>query len=139
MVKYSFVYNDKEYELREDNCSYMLNDEEHPVSGIEKLDILELMNQAGEISFELEYYDQPCGSCLSGSKDKEKFFRFLEYHFFIFTKNGNYIISNISREYEDTSFNKLLKKGLVDNSYVVSIAVCMDCGEYSIEIEQCDI
>lgn len=139
MIKYGFVHNNKEYALLEDNCSYVMSDEEHPVTGIGKSDILELLNQAEGVSFEVEYYDQPCGNCLSGSKEKEKYFSFLEYHFFIFTKNGNYFISNISKEYEGTSYNRLLKKGSVDNSHVVSIAVCMECGEYSIEIEQCDI
>ena len=139
MTKYEFVYNGREYELVEDNFSYLLNDEENPVSGIDRQDILKLLSQTESAGFRIEYYDQPCENCLEGKKEKEKFFKFLEYHFFIFTKQGKYVISNISKEYADTSFNKLLKKGTVDNSYVVSIAVCLECGQYSIEIEQCDI
>lgn len=136
---YKFTYNNREYELGEDNCSYVINDGEHPVSGLERPDVLELLNQAEAVEFGIEYYDQPCQSCLAGKKEKEKYFKFLEYHFFVFTKKGRYVISSISKEYADTSFNKLLKQGAVDNSYVVSIAVCVECGDYSIEIEQCDV
>ena len=139
MEKYKFVYNDKEYELGEDNCSYVINDEEHPVEAIEKENIIELLSLYEAAEFEVEHYDHPCQNCLAGKKEKAKYFKFLEYHFFIFTKEGKYVISNISKEYSDTSFNKLAKQGVVDNSYVVSVAVCVECGDYSIEIEQCDV
>ncbi|MHB1392239.1 MAG: DUF3785 family protein [Clostridia bacterium] len=139
MKKYNFVYDNKEYELGEDNCSYVINDEEHPVAGIEKLDVLELLCQQETVDFELAYYDHPCQNCLAGKKEKDKFFKFLEYHFFIFTKKDRYVISSISKEYENSSFTKLLKQGIADNSYVVSVAVCVECGEYSIDIEQCDV
>ncbi|MEL7564111.1 MAG: DUF3785 family protein [Dehalobacterium sp.] len=35
--------------------------------------------------------------------------------------------------------NKLLNKGEVDNSYIASVAVCIFCGDYSIEINQCEV
>lgn len=139
MENYKFVYNDKEYELGESNCSYVINDEEHPVEGIEKETVIDLLRQGDTVDFGVEYYDHPCQNCLAGKKEKEKYFKFLEYHFFIFTKKGRYVISNISGEYADKTFNGLLKKGIVDNSYIVSVAVCAACGEYSIEIEQCDV
>lgn len=137
--KYNFVYEGKEYELGESNCSYIINDEEHPAEGIEREDIIELLRKGETVGFEVEYYDHPCQNCLAGKKEKAKYFKFLEYHFFIFTKKGSYVISTISKDYEDTSFSKLLKKGIVDNSYIVSVAVCAECGDYSIEIEQCDV
>jgi hypothetical protein len=139
MEQYKFSFNDKVYELREDNCDYILNDEEKPVSGIELSDILGILNQADEIQFDTEYYDQPCENCDSGKQGKSKVFKFLEYYFYIFTRGGKYVISSISKEYGDTSFNKLLSQKSVDNSYAVIIAVCIDCGNYSIEIEQCEI
>lgn len=139
MAEYKFVYNEKEYVLGEDNCSYVLNDEEHPVDGLGKSDILELLNQSESVQFGIEYYDQPCENCLAGKKEKEKFFKFLEYHFFIFTKKSKYIISSISKEYEASSLTKLLKQGVVDNSYIVSITVCVECGDYSVEIGQCEV
>ena len=139
MEKYKFVFNEKEYELGEDNCSYMIIDEENPVSGIELEDILELLNQGQEVEFGVEYYDELCEECLAGKEEKAKNFKFLEFHFFIFTKKGEYVIANISKEYENLSYNKLLKNGKVDNSYIVSIIVCFNCGTYSVEIEQYEI
>ena len=32
-----------------------------------------------------------------------------------------------------------LNRGLVDDSYIVSLMVCDNCGNYAIEIEQCEI
>lgn len=139
MGKYKFTYDNKEYELGESNCSYVMNDEEHPVEGIGKENIIELLSRHETVEFAVEYYDQPCQSCLAGKKEKAVYFKFLEYHFFIFTKKGRYVISNISKEYENKSFNRLVKEGAVDSSYFVSVAVCIECGDYSIEIEQCDV
>jgi hypothetical protein len=139
MGEYKFAYNSKEYELGPDNCSYIINDEGHPVTGIEQSDIIELLSQQETVDFDIEYYDHPCQNCLAGKKEKEKYFKFLEYHFFIYTKKGRYVTSSISKEYENASYSNLLKQNLVDNSYVVSVAVCFECGDYSIEIEQCDV
>jgi hypothetical protein len=139
MKSYKFNLNEKEYELGENNCDYYVNDEEKPVMGIEREDILGFLSQSEGVEFGLEYYDQPCHNCLYGKEEKTKAFKFLEGHFYIFTKNNEYVISSISKEYKDTSFNKLLKKGKVDNSYIVSIMVCSNCGNYSIEIEQCEV
>lgn len=139
MKSYKFNFDGKEYELNEDNCDYFINDEAEPVTGIEREDILSLLSQSDNADFSMEYYDQPCHNCFSGKEEKAKAFKFLEYHFYIFTKNNEYVISSISGEYIETSFNKLLKSGKADNSYIVSIMVCRNCGNYSIEIEQCEV
>lgn len=139
MANYKFRYDDKEYELSENNCDYFLNDEEKPVAGIEREDILMLLGESREVDFGLEYYDRPCHNCFYGRDEKAKAFKFLEYHFYIFTRNNEYVTSTISKEYTDTSFNKLFKMGKVDNSYIASITVCVNCGNYSIEIEQCEV
>jgi len=136
---YQFTYNEKTYELGEDNCSYLMDDEEHPVAGIEIPDILDMLNQVDEVNFDLKYYGQPCQNCRAGKEEKAKFFKFLEYHFYIFTKNGEYVMSSISKEFTNTSFTRLLKEGKTDNSFIVSVIVCINCGEYSVEIEQCDV
>lgn len=139
MKKYKFVNGNKEYELNENNCSEIIHDEEYPVIGIEKFEIIELLRQQEIADFDTAYYDQPCQNCLANLEGKNEYFRFLEYHFYIFTKKGKYVISSISKEYEDTTFSKLLKEDIVDNSYIVSIVVCVNCGESTIEIEQCDV
>ncbi|GAA0182274.1 DUF3785 domain-containing protein [Clostridium sediminicola] len=134
---YKFVFNDKEYELKEENCECFINDEENPVNGFELSDAMELLNGAKNINFDLEYFGEPCENCYEGKK--EKTYKYLEYHFYIFSKEGTYVTSSISSEYENTSFNKLLKAEKVDNSYIVSIIVCENCGEFSIEIEECGV
>jgi hypothetical protein len=139
MEIYKFVFNDKTYELNEGNCDDFLNDETVPVSGIELSNVLELLNEGEEVNFTLEYYDQPCSNCLAGKAEKEKYFKFLEYFFYIFTKDGKYVMSNLSKEYKNTSFTRLQREGKVDNSYIISAAVCINCGNYSVEIEQCEI
>lgn len=139
MMGYKFTFNDKEYILGENNLDYILNDEEKPVTGIKRDDILTLLGKSDEVDFSLEYYDQPCSNCFYGKESRARAFKFLEYHFYILTKNNEYIISSISEDYKYTSFNKLLREGKVDKSYIVSIMVCVNCGNYSIEIEQCEI
>ncbi|WP_163193931.1 DUF3785 family protein [Clostridium thermarum] len=138
MEDYKFTYEDKTYELGEDNLDYFLNDEEKPVSGIDLAKIMTLLNEAEDVSFSLEYYDSPCDNCLKGKAEKEKYFKFLEYHFFLYTKEATYVTSNIDKGRKEY-FTSLLNKGLVDDSYIVSIMVCQNCGNYAIEIEQCEV
>lgn len=138
-MDYKFTYEDTLYELNENNFADFVNDEEKPVKGITRDHILNLLNEHEDIYFELAYFDQACQKCFAGREEKAKYFKFLEYYFYIFTKNGEYVISSISKEYENTSFNKLLKEKKVDDSYIVSILVCTNCKEYSIVIEQCEI
>jgi len=138
-MDYKFTYEDNLYELNENNFAGLINDEEKPVKGIDKDDILKLLNESEEVDFDLAYFDQACQKCFAGREEKAKFFKFLEYYFYIFTKKGEYVISSISKEYENTSFNKLLKSKQADNSYIVSVLVCSSCKEYSIVIEECEI
>lgn len=137
MSEYKFNYEDKEYTLNKDNCSDLINDEEKPVKGITIENIIQILNSAENVDFDIEYYQEACPECLAGVKEKQKFFGFLEYHFYIFTKNGDYIISDIDKEYEGLSFNKLSRQGKVDDSYIVSIIVCENCQDYIIQIENC--
>lgn len=71
------------------------------------------------------------------SKRKEKILSFLEYHFYIFSKDGEYVISNISVDYKGLSFNKLSRANKVDNSYIVSVIICENCQDYIVQIENC--
>lgn len=137
MSIYKFEFNEKEYELNEANCSGMINDEEKSVSNIDLDEILNLLNQSEDVDFDLEYYQEACPECLNGVKEKQKFFGFLEYHFYIFTKDGKYVISDISKDYEGLSFNKLSRAGKVDDSYIVSIIICEHCLDYIVQIENC--
>ena len=137
MSEYKFTYEDTEYILNANNCSELINDEEKPVKGINVDSILNMLNEADDVDFDIEYYQEACPECLAGVKEKQKFFGFLEYHFYIFTKKGEYVISDISKEYEGLSFNKLSRQNKVDDSYIVSIIICESCNDYIIQIENC--
>ena len=139
MSEYKFTYEDTEYILNANNCSELINDEEKPVKGITVDSILNMLNEADDVDFDIEYYQEACPKCLAGVKEKQKFFGFLEYHFYILTKKGEYIISDISKEYKGLSFNKLSRQGKVDDSYIVSIIICEKCQDYIIQIENCVI
>lgn len=137
MTEYKFTYEDMEYILNEKNCSELINDEEKPVKGITVENILSMLKESESTDFDIEYYQEACPECLAGVKEKQKFFGFLEYHFYIFTKKGEYVISDISKEYKGLSFNKLSRQGKVDDSYIVSIIICEKCQDYIIQIENC--
>lgn len=139
MDNYKFVFNERTYELSLDNCNELLNDEECPVVGLTNSEIFTLLNQWEEVKFDIEYYEEFCPNCKAGKAEKAEFYKFLEYHFYIFAKDCEYVMSSISKEYKKTSYNRLLKRGKVDNSYIVSIIICENCGDYFIEIEQCEI
>lgn len=138
-MEYKFSYNDKEYVLESDKCGDFLNDEEKEVKGFSVEEAIRLVSEAEDVKFEKEYYQEACPNCLAGVKEKQKFFEFFEYHFYIFTKNCEYIISDIDRKYKGNSFNKLNRAKKVDDSYIVSIIVCAECGDYIVQIENCEV
>lgn len=137
MNTYEFSYNEKKYVLGTNNCSGFINDDEKPIKNVNTEKILDLLNKCDEVEFDMEYYQEACPECLAGVKEKQKFFGFLEYHFYIYTKEQEFVISDISKEYEGLSFNKLSRQQKVDDSYIVSIIICEKCDDYIIQIENC--
>ena len=73
MSEYKFTYEDTEYVLNENNCSELINDEEKPVKGITVDNILNMLNEADDVDFDIEYYQEACPECLAGVKEKQKF------------------------------------------------------------------
>ncbi|MCC3869901.1 DUF3785 family protein [Terrisporobacter mayombei] len=137
---FKFTYDEKEYILNDENFDELINDDDKPVEGIGKDMIIELLNNSPEeIAFDEEFYIEACPKCLKGIKEKEKFFPFLEYHLYIYTKGGKYIISTIDKDYQGKSFNKLHRANLVNDSYIVSIIICKHCNDYIIQIENCEV
>ncbi|WP_040214411.1 DUF3785 family protein [Clostridium polynesiense] len=139
MDRYDFDFNGKLYSLTEESAAAFINDDEKPVEGLDIKEVLRLLKENTEVKFDKAYYEEPCESCRADIENKPKYFEFLEFYFYVFTKDNKYIISSLSKEYESTSYNKLLKQGKVDNSYIVSIIVCKHCGDYSVQIEQCAV
>lgn len=136
-MDYKFVSDEKEYILTEENCEGIFFDDENDVIGLSVDTILSALNEGDEVNFSNEYYAGIC-SC-NAQEQIKKSYRYLEYHFYIYTKNNEYVLNTLSEEYKNTSFNKLFSLRKIDNSYIVNVTVCPNCGTYSIEVDQCDV
>ena len=53
MREYKFTYEDTEYILNANNCSELINDEEKPVKGITVDSILNMLNEADDVDFDI--------------------------------------------------------------------------------------
>lgn len=137
MLEFKFKHGEEEYVLGEENFTYIDNEEIEDF-GLEE--VIEILNKATEkVDFDYEYFVGECEECGGGKAVDKKHYGFLEYHFYIFTKDRKYVMSNISKEFEEISFTKLVKEKKVDNSYIVSVLFCEECKTYNIAIEQCDM
>ena len=128
-MEFKFIFDDKEYILNEDNS----------IKDIDERKIIEILHNSDNVEFIKAFFDFPCESCSEGVDEKKKFFDFLGFNFYIYTKNEEYVISTLDKEYEGLSFKRLMKSGKVDNSYIVMLNVCKHCGSYSIEIEEFEV
>ena len=138
-MEYKFKFGEKEYILNDENLYCFFNDEENPINDVDDKKIIEILNKSEKVDFSKTYFNLACENCNTGVEEKKKFFDFLGYSFYIYTKDNNYVISNIEPEYEGLTFDRLYRLGKVDNSYLVTINVCKHCGEYSIEIEEFEL
>lgn len=137
MLEFKFISGDNEFILGEHNFTYIDNEE---VQDFDLEEVIEVLNNATEeVDFDYEYFADSCEECGGGKAVDKKHYGFLEYHFYIFTKDGKYVMSNISKEFEDTSYTQLFKNKKIDNSYIVSILFCEECKTYNIAVEQCDM
>lgn len=136
-MNYKFIYDNKEYILTQENCEGIFFDEENVVKGLSIDIVLDALNEGEEVNFSNEYY---AGKCSCDTQEQiNKSYRYLEYHFYIYTKNNEYVINTLCNEYKNTSFNKLFSLGKIDDSYIVNVTVCPSCGNYSIDLEQCAV
>lgn len=138
-MEFKFKYNEKEYILNEQNLEYFVNDEVNPIMDVNEEKIIEILNNSDKVDFSKAYFDLPCENCKTGLEEKKKFFDFLELNFYIYAKDRKFVISTLDKKYEGLSYNKLQKSGKVNQSYIVIIDVCKNCGNYSIEIEEFEI
>ena len=136
-MDYKFIYDEKEYILTEENCEGIFFDEENEVTGLSLDTILSALNEGEEVNFSNEYY---AGKCSCDTQEQiNKSYRYLEYHFYVYTKNKEYVLNTLGEEYKSTSFNTLFSLGKIDDSYIVNVTVCPNCGTYSIEVDQCEV
>ena len=146
-MEFTFKYYEKEYILNNDNLEYFENDEVNPLDDINEEKVIEILNNAENVEFSKAYFDLPCSKCKAGVEEKKKFFHiiyfyiycYFELNFYIYAKDRKFVISTLDKKYEGLSYNKLQKSGKVNQSYIVIIDVCKNCGNYSIEIEEFEI
>ncbi|AIY83284.1 hypothetical protein U729_159 [Clostridium baratii str. Sullivan] len=138
-MNYIFKYEDKEIKLSKDNLIEVINDEEMPIEDINIETIIKLLNEGEDVKFEKAYYSTPCEKCDSNFKEKRNISEYLEYYFYVYTKDNKFVISDISKEYENLTYNRLELEGKVDNSYIVTVIVCANCNEYLVQIEEIEV
>ena len=138
-MKYKFKFEDKEYILEKDNLEYFFNDENEELRGIDYNKVLELLSNSEEVDFQNAYYESCCSNCKAGKEEKKKVFDFLEFYFYAYGKNNEFVTSSIDSEYDNKSFTRLKREGIVDKSYLITVIVCKNCGTYTIEIEEFEV
>ncbi len=138
-MEYKFTFDEKEYVLNEEKLECFFNDEENPIKDIDEKRIIEILNNSDAVEFSKAYFNLPCEVCEEGVSEKKKFFDFIGYNFYIYTKDNEYVVSTLDKEYEGLSYNRLERSGKINNSYIVTINVCRHCGSYSIEVEEFEV
>ncbi|MPQ45368.1 DUF3785 family protein, partial [Clostridium tarantellae] len=119
-MNYKVNFQGKKYELNKDNLQDFFNDEIKPIKNFSIEKLIEIFNDSDKINFEQSYYKEACYNCNCEYNKDKNYFKFIEYNFYLYTKNENYIISNIEKNYEGLSFNKLFKIGKIDDSYILT-------------------
>lgn len=140
-MSYKFTFKGREYELNEEKAIGFFNDEEKPVNNMNIKKIIDILENSDEdeVDFDREYYEVRCQKCKVEKEEGKDYYEYLEFNFYMFTKDSEYVVCNISKEYEGLTFNKLLRDNKVDNSYIVTVIICRNCGVYSVVIEELEI
>lgn len=138
-MEYKFKFEDKEYILSNNNLEEFFNDENEELKGIDVYKVLELLNNNDNIEFQNAYYETCCSNCRAGKEEKKKVFDFLEFYFYAYGKNNVFVTSSIDLNYDNKSFTRLNREGIVDKSYIVTVIICKNCGMYTIEVEEFEL
>lgn len=128
-----------EWLLNEDKCQGIFNDEIMPISALTFSAVMTWMKNLDSADFELEYYEDDCEVCPPKARGKKRLVPYLEGHFYVFTKQGSVVTTSIEPSFEMGSYDALILKGEVDQSYIMSVIVCPDCGSFQLSLEQVDM
>lgn len=128
-----------EWVLDIDKCQGLFNDELMPINEFTYDAAMKWMENLSPELFDLEYYEDDCEVCPPKPRGKKKLVPYLEAHFYVFTKNKNVVMTSIDSEFETGSFETMQLKGLVDQSYILSVILCPTCGSYQLSLEQVDM
>lgn len=138
-MSYKFNFDGKEYDLNEKKLNGFFNDEVNPVSAIDESNILQILNEGQGVDFSKSFYSLACEDCMDENFEKKKAYEFLEFHFYIYTKDREGVTTTVDKDHEENSYDRLYSIGKVNNSYIVSIIVCKKCGVFDIEIEELEM
>ena len=125
----------KNYDLSEEHCLALLDDEEKPLKSLKLNQLLEWMAASDRLYFEKVYYDVACDQCGGNRSKTSKYYQYLEAHFYLFAKDGQVVKTSLDQDYKEQSLLKLMKEKLVDDSYLVSVNICPACGTFSVDLE----
>ncbi len=128
-----------EWLLSEEKCQGIFNDEILPINELTFTTVMSWMKNLDSADFELEYYEDDCEVCPTKARGKKRLVPYLEGHFYVFTKLGNVVTTSIEPSFEMGSYDALILKGEVDQSYIMSVIVCPDCGSFQLSLEQVDM
>lgn len=138
-MAYKFKFEEKEYTLDNENLGGFFNDEINPIEGLDESGILNLLEDGRDINFSKAFYSLACEECKEENAEKQNAYDFLEFHFYIYTKDGKIFTSTISKDYADWDYERLLSIKKIDNSYIATVIVCKNCGVFDIEIEELEM
>lgn len=138
-MRFKLKIQNETYEIVLDNCEAFFNDDALPIKAFDAEAALKLFATLDQESFAIEYYEDDCESCPPTPRSKKRLVPFIEGHIYVFTLNQEVVFTSVDPEYVSGSFDTLLSKGLVNDSYIVSLVLCPKCQKYQIEVEQCEM
>ncbi|MEG0296189.1 MAG: DUF3785 family protein [Clostridium sp.] len=138
-MSYKFNFDGQEYDLNDDKLNGFFNDEVNPINAIDESNILQILNDGQGVDFSKSFYSLACEDCKDENFEKKKAYEFLEFHFYIYTKDGDVVTTTIDKDHEENSYDRLYSIGKVNNSYIVSVIACKKCGTFDIEIEELEM
>lgn len=138
-MEYLLKHASGEWTLKKEKCIGIFNDDIAPIKNINCDQILTWMAHLDPEVFELEYFEDDCEICPVKPRGKKKLVPYLEGHFYVFTKSGEVVSTSIDPAFVSGSYETLLLKGTVDESYILSVILCPTCGYFQVSIEQLEM
>lgn len=136
---YTLQYGEQVYNLDEAHSEGIFNDDVMPIHPFDHETVSQWMVHLPNDAFELEYFEDDCEVCPPKPRGKKKLVPYLEGHFYVFTKKSEVVMTSIDPNFVQGSYDELLAKGTVDQSYILSIIVCPTCGSYQFSLEQVEM
>lgn len=139
LLNYHIKTQEHEISLLREKCLGIWNDELYPVEGLDYDLVSSWMTYMPVDAFEIEYFEDDCEICPPKPRGKKRLVPYLEGHFYVFTKESKAVTLSTHPDFVAGSFEELSLKGVVDQSYIMSVIVCPNCSHYQFSLEQVDM